>query len=546
MEQGGKKEEPKEQDPAWLSNYIAQLQQHFAQLLQALKYTNGPLLPSTIDYLVANFIDAIRKTTFSMKESEKIESLQPSPPQQQQPSTSSSVCFSSTSPAAGGNTFQTFNNKSPACQQQAPPVKPLENCPMTNGSETKQAQDNNSASSILNTLLKHGVATASDIPTSYLNFTAGAAGDFETNGSLFSKPGDPVKQLDNKTVAQNMPLSILNLQREMGGPSRYEAAAMFVGYEVCGTTQNFPAELGAKNEHNSTTNFHTLSAPAKPEQLECALCKQVLRSPAEFASHVAESHRSPATKPGQVYQCPLCSFTTDKSLQCHLQQEHVGDRPFQCELCRKSFFARDKLARHLMIHTQERPFSCSLCDKRFLTKDKLERHVYVHTGFKPFQCELCDKKFSSKYTLNQHLFVHSRNGPLPCHHCDKKFVTKSDQQRHLFAHSTGCLPTAQTTPAQETLLPCHLCGKRFTSRTKLETHVFAHAGGDNAFHCERCPRKFTYRYDLERHLLTHAVDSKPFKCNLCGISFGRKYRLTTHHKSYHSDLAQGAIVPQLS
>ncbi|KPJ05682.1 Protein ovo [Papilio xuthus] len=38
----------------------------------------------------------------------------------------------------------------------------------------------------------------------------------------------------------------------------------------------------------------------------------------------------------------------------------------------------------------------------FYSKSDLEKHIRIHTGVRPYQCNLCDKSFTQKSTLNSH------------------------------------------------------------------------------------------------------------------------------------------------
>ncbi|XP_057377952.1 transcription factor HIVEP2-like [Daphnia carinata] len=54
------------------------------------------------------------------------------------------------------------------------------------------------------------------------------------------------------------------------------------------------------------------------------------------------------------------------------------DTLFACELCGKSFIAKDTLQQHMLAHAQPRPFVCEFCDAGFTTQKQLESHLVLH------------------------------------------------------------------------------------------------------------------------------------------------------------------------
>lgn len=44
---------------------------------------------------------------------------------------------------------------------------------------------------------------------------------------------------------------------------------------------------------------------------------------------------------------------------------NIGQRPFPCDLCGKSFKHKHHLTEHRRLHTGEKPFECAKCGKRF-------------------------------------------------------------------------------------------------------------------------------------------------------------------------------------
>uniref|UniRef100_A0ABD2X3B1 C2H2-type domain-containing protein n=1 Tax=Trichogramma kaykai TaxID=54128 RepID=A0ABD2X3B1_9HYME len=65
---------------------------------------------------------------------------------------------------------------------------------------------------------------------------------------------------------------------------------------------------------------------------------------------------------------------------------HDGNKPFDCEICHKSFGLNTSLQRHIKaVHDRSKPFQCDICHKSFGYKGDLNKHISsVHDRIKPF------------------------------------------------------------------------------------------------------------------------------------------------------------------
>ena len=77
----------------------------------------------------------------------------------------------------------------------------------------------------------------------------------------------------------------------------------------------------------------------------------------------------------------------------------LGERPYKCDLCNKSFADRYHISTKLKEHT----IRYLLCPhKTNISRSNLRAHVQTHSNAKPFKCNKCDKTFALRSYLCKH------------------------------------------------------------------------------------------------------------------------------------------------
>lgn len=101
--------------------------------------------------------------------------------------------------------------------------------------------------------------------------------------------------------------------------------------------------------------------------------------------------------------CDKCSMEFDSEIDLVKHHNATHFRPFTCDICKDTFFSKNKLNKHqIQHHPVEAPFKyhCSFCSKGFFSQKHRDDHLKQHgSGFK---CNDCQKYFATKQSLINH------------------------------------------------------------------------------------------------------------------------------------------------
>merc|ERR1712105_153158 len=108
---------------------------------------------------------------------------------------------------------------------------------------------------------------------------------------------------------------------------------------------------------------------------------------------------------------------------------HGERKPYNCEICDKSFFQRLALKHHILLqHKNEKQ---SKNDENRVLKLEIPRLQICKVPFKvkkgknPFKCQTCDASFARQAYLNRHIStVHQKKRAFKCDSCDMSFAHK--------------------------------------------------------------------------------------------------------------------------
>ncbi|XP_037773021.1 zinc finger protein 568-like [Penaeus monodon] len=153
----------------------------------------------------------------------------------------------------------------------------------------------------------------------------------------------------------------------------------------------------------------------------------------------------------KCFACQVCGkeLSKESHIRIHMRV-HTKEKPYNFDICNKTFPSKSDLERHE---------SCEICNNTFSWKKNLLRHMRTHTKEKPYSCEICNKAFSERGNLVAHIRVHTKEKPYCCEICNKAFSYKGSLEIHMRRHR------------KEKTYSCEICNKAFYLKSHVVTHM---------------------------------------------------------------------------
>ncbi|XP_031626972.1 zinc finger protein 91-like [Contarinia nasturtii] len=143
---------------------------------------------------------------------------------------------------------------------------------------------------------------------------------------------------------------------------------------------------------------HTNERPYK-----CEICAKSFKT-----SSAMSNHRVIHTD-AKDFQCSNCTFITNTKANLRIHERtHSGVQPYTCQHCPMKFRTASNVVKHTRnIHEKQKTNKCEKCSRSFFTRESLKKHSIIHTGLKPFYCpqKECSCVYSWYNGLKKHMWL---------------------------------------------------------------------------------------------------------------------------------------------
>ncbi|XP_071869633.1 uncharacterized protein isoform X1 [Bombus fervidus] len=232
-------------------------------------------------------------------------------------------------------------------------------------------------------------------------------------------------------------------------------------------------------------------------------------------------------------------FTTNCKPKKLPRTEHTDfqhTKKWYCESCPQCFTSVNDLKEHEATHDADKPFICLLCKKDFFLKSSLSRHIQTLHGVDPcpmVESDKCLKKIVS-HNWNESMDVDSYEGKT-----SSEFPLSPDTNaENEDDHESG----QENLIEIETVFVCEICTRDFNDRASLWLHIRATHKEFAAFACGVCLKICADNTQLLNHVNMYHGGSKlllseqrRYSCTICGRQHDSRKKLIAHVSIHNVD-----------
>jgi KRAB domain-containing zinc finger protein len=88
---------------------------------------------------------------------------------------------------------------------------------------------------------------------------------------------------------------------------------------------------------------------------------------------------------------------------------HCTKRPFEYDICHKTYKRSFQLTQHKKSHTSVKNFVCDTCGYAAISRLMLEMHMKRHFKDYRFTCDICGNGYCMYYEFRRHIFQLEKN-----------------------------------------------------------------------------------------------------------------------------------------
>lgn len=305
----------------------------------------------------------------------------------------------------------------------------------------------------------------------------------------------------------------------------------FIDAELVGTDSLEHFETNDETATNDEGNVVLLKIENALDADDNRVTNDLIRSQSEWRTEESDILR---TADDQLdLDCHICgkTFPSAKSRRVHEFVHNLGQ--FKCKLCDRNLTT----AGFLRVHMQN-------IHNVFIPKPQTIVGLSEATGTANCQCDIC-KLYFPRDRIGRHMRVHTRikiSKLRKCPFCPQTFSCLRNIQRH----QKKCHNDQETNTPPTSEYDCNVCNQIFSRPIELYEHSKEHDADcvdtEDGFNltCDHCPVNCDDYETFARHMVDvhHVKRVQPYKCRICSMRNGSRSALYMHINGHYSNSAR--------